>query len=116
MKQSIVFEPVYACRVDEGAKWYAGLETGVTRKVVEDGVRVGSPAECLQWILVGEGEAISVPSGQRPVIGAGGLVFEIQGNSDLVPARSDEGVLEAPAGRECRLLSTTRIAVGNLKG
>lgn len=72
----------YVCRADEGAKWYAGLETGVTRKVFEDGIRAGTLAECLQRILVEEGDAISVPSGQVHALGAGQLVFEIQENSN----------------------------------
>lgn len=72
------------CFVDAApdADIFVGLKRGVTREEFERKTRDGSVAECFHRISVRAGDVMFLPSGRVHALGAGGVVFEIQQNSD----------------------------------
>jgi mannose-6-phosphate isomerase len=72
------------CFVDAtpAADIFVGLKRGVTREEFARKTRDGSVAECFHRIPVQAGDVIFLPSGRVHALGAGGVVFEIQQNSD----------------------------------
>jgi mannose-6-phosphate isomerase len=61
---------------------FVGLKRGVTREEFERKTRDGTVAECFHRIPVAAGDVMFLPSGRVHALGAGGVVFEIQQNSD----------------------------------
>jgi mannose-6-phosphate isomerase len=61
---------------------FVGLKRGVTRQEFERKTRDGTVAECFHRIPVAAGDVMFLPSGRVHALGAGGVVFEIQQNSD----------------------------------
>ncbi|HMJ91487.1 MAG TPA: type I phosphomannose isomerase catalytic subunit [Candidatus Acidoferrum sp.] len=61
---------------------FVGLKRGVTREEFERKTRDGTVAECFHRIRVAAGDVMFLPSGRVHALGAGGVVFEIQQNSD----------------------------------
>ena len=61
---------------------FVGLKRGVTRDEFERKTRDGTVAECFHRIRVEPGDVMFLPSGRVHALGAGGVVFEIQQNSD----------------------------------
>jgi mannose-6-phosphate isomerase len=61
---------------------FVGLKRGVTREEFERKTRDGTVAECFHRIPVASGDVMFLPSGRVHALGAGGVVFEIQQNSD----------------------------------
>jgi mannose-6-phosphate isomerase len=72
------------CFVDAtpGADIFVGLKRGVTREEFERKTRDGSVAGCFHRIPVQAGDVMFLPSGRVHALGAGGVVFEVQQNSD----------------------------------
>ena len=72
----------YFAATRPGARIYAGLNPGVSRKEFEQRIRDGSVAGCFHVESPRAGDAMFVPSGRVHALGAGNVVFEIQQNSD----------------------------------
>ena len=65
-----------------GARIYAGVRPGVTRKQFEAALGDGTVADCVHQLSPRMGDSLFVPSGRIHALGAGLVVFEIQQNSD----------------------------------
>ncbi|MEI8312190.1 MAG: type I phosphomannose isomerase catalytic subunit [Verrucomicrobiota bacterium] len=65
-----------------GARIYAGLKKGVTRREFESLLRAGEVERTLHEIPVVTGESIFIPSGRLHAIGEGNVIVEVQQNSD----------------------------------
>lgn len=61
---------------------FVGLKKGITRDQFAAKTRDGSVAECFHRIPVKAGDVMFLPSGRVHALGAGGVIFEIQQNSD----------------------------------
>jgi mannose-6-phosphate isomerase len=61
---------------------FAGLKRGVTREQFEEKIKDGTVAECFHRIPVTAGDVMFLPSGRVHALGAGGVLFEVQQNSD----------------------------------
>jgi mannose-6-phosphate isomerase len=73
----------YAIRARPGAEVLVGLKPGVTPELFKRAIEDGSAEDCLQHVLLREGEAIFVPAGTAHTIGAGLVLCEVQEYSDL---------------------------------
>lgn len=61
---------------------FVGLKKGVTREEFAAKTRDGTVAGCFHRIPVKPGDVMFLPSGRVHALGAGGVIFEIQQNSD----------------------------------
>jgi mannose-6-phosphate isomerase len=61
---------------------FVGLKKGISREEFAARTRDGSVAECFHRIPVKPGDVMFLPSGRVHALGAGGVIFEIQQNSD----------------------------------
>lgn len=75
-------EAWYVLDALHGARIYAGLKKGTTRKQFEHLIHGGEVACALHEIPLKTGDSIFIPSGRLHAIGEGTLIFEIQQNSD----------------------------------
>src|SRR3954451_8170157 len=67
---------------DPGSKIYAGLKSGVDRKMLEAAVANGRCEECLHEFKARPGDCVFIEAGTVHALGAGLLVAEIQQASD----------------------------------
>ncbi|PWU10223.1 MAG: mannose-6-phosphate isomerase [Verrucomicrobia bacterium] len=72
----------YFLDADPGAKVYAGLKKGTTKKQFEELLTSGHVEEVLHEIPVQVGGSIFIPSGRVHAIGEHNVIVEIQQNSD----------------------------------
>jgi mannose-6-phosphate isomerase len=71
---------ILAC--SPGARVYAGLKRGITKKILRESIELGRTEECLHSIEPRVGDCIYIPAGTVHALGAGLLVAEIQQASD----------------------------------
>jgi mannose-6-phosphate isomerase len=83
----------YMARTDVGAAVYAGLHRGVTRASFEQAIVSGTVEQCLDRLLVREGDSLLIQSGTMHAIDAGNVILEIQQNSDTTYRVYDWGRL-----------------------
>ena len=72
----------FIATANPGAKLYAGLQRGVTRRAFEQAIADGTVANCVHALEPRVGQSIFIPSGRLHAIGGGLLIHEIQQNSD----------------------------------
>lgn len=72
----------YVAVAEPGAKLYAGVRPGITRRHFEEAIRAGQAANCVNAFSVQAGDFLFLPSGRVHALGGGLMVFEIQQNSD----------------------------------
>lgn len=72
----------YIARADAGAAVYAGLRAGVTRGSFEQAIAAGTVDQCLDRLVVRDGDSLLIHSGTMHAIDAGNVILEIQQNSD----------------------------------
>ena len=72
----------YVAAAEPGARFLAGLRSGVTRSEFEDRAREGTVAGCCHELPVERGDVLFVPSGRVHALCAGIVIFELQQNSD----------------------------------
>lgn len=65
-----------------GAKIYAGLKNGTSKRAFEELLAIGRVEEALHELPVEIGNSLFVPSGRLHAIGKGNVIVEIQQNSD----------------------------------
>lgn len=87
---------------DPGASIYAGLKPGVTREMLEQGIKSGDVERLLHRIEPRPGDCIMVHAGTVHAIGAGVLLAEIQQMSDATFRVFDWNRVDA-AGRPRQL-------------
>ena len=75
-------EAWYIAHADPGARIYAGLKNGITRKIFEANLHNGTLDECVHCLDVKTGDALFLPSGRLHALGGGAVVIEVQQNSD----------------------------------
>lgn len=73
----------YALRACRGAEVMVGLRPEITRENFRAAIENGSAENCLQHVLLREGESMFVPAGTAHTIGPGLVLCEIQQHSDL---------------------------------
>jgi len=75
-------EAWYIVDAAPGSKIYAGLKSGVDRKVLEKAIASGSTEDVLHVIQPQAGQCIFIPAGTVHALGGGLVVAEIQQSSD----------------------------------
>lgn len=77
-------EAWYVIKAEKNAKIILGLKEGVTKEQFCRAVNKGMIHNCLNEILVNEGDVINIPAGVIHAIGRGIMIAEVQQNSNLV--------------------------------
>jgi mannose-6-phosphate isomerase len=72
----------YILDADPGARLFAGLKPGVTRRTFEDAVRSTRMDALLESIPIAAGDAIYIPGGRVHALDRGSLIYEVQQNSN----------------------------------
>jgi len=73
----------YALRARPGAEVLVGMKPDVTLEAFKRAIADGTAENCLEHVLLREGEAVFVPAGTAHTIGPGLVLCEIQEHSDL---------------------------------
>jgi len=85
-------------RADAGAKLYAGLKAGVTRRDFEVALRNRTAPDLLHSYTPHAGDFVFLNAGTVHAIGAGIELFEIQQTSDITYRLSDWGRVDPKSG------------------
>jgi mannose-6-phosphate isomerase len=72
----------YILDADPGARLFAGLKPGVTRRLFEEAVRSTRVDALLESIPIAAGDAIYIPGGRVHALDRGSLIYEVQQNSN----------------------------------
>ncbi len=72
----------YLLDADPGAEVFVGFRPGVDEARFREALAAGHAGDLLEHVPVGRGDVVYIPGGCVHTIGAGGLIFEVQQNSD----------------------------------
>ncbi|MFA5042929.1 MAG: type I phosphomannose isomerase catalytic subunit [Kiritimatiellia bacterium] len=72
----------YMLDADPGAEVFVGFQPGVNESSFRKALATGRIGDLLKQVRVHQGDAIYIPGGCVHTIGAGGLILEVQQNSD----------------------------------
>jgi mannose-6-phosphate isomerase len=72
----------YVLDADPGAEVFVGFKPGVNESRFREALATGKVGDLLKQVSVHQGDVIYIPGGCVHTIGAGGLILEVQQNSD----------------------------------